>query len=131
MRSVASVAVLYVLAILLAGTSPIGAGQGRHRDQLVDLLLPHTHFQDVPTGPGRAPRAVTADAPSGPALGAGAGADAALGLALTPPLPAFGELLLADGTSSLAAADPRPPRSHLEPPPDPPPTAAPHPLTAA
>lgn len=125
MRSLASVTVLYVLAILLVGTSPIGAGQGRHRDQLVDLLLPHSHFPDLSNVAGRRPPPLTADAPSGPAFGAGAGAEAAaLGLALTPPLPAFGELLVVGGETSIDTADPAPPRALLEPPPDPPPTSA-------
>ena len=44
MHALPGILLVYALAVLLATSSPIGAGQGLHRDQLLDVLLPHVHF---------------------------------------------------------------------------------------
>jgi hypothetical protein len=124
MRSVQGAALVYLLVVLLTVTTPVGAGQGVHRDQLVDLIIPHTHYdRPIPTGPLRP---ITHDASAKPNLGAGDGADAAgPGLAVTPTVPS--------GTRALQPyVPPRrlqterelPLPDWLEAPPDPPPTSA-------
>ena len=52
-----------VLALLLIVLTPVGTGQGAHRDQLLDPLVPHVHFADSSTRLLRSPQPV----PSSPA----------------------------------------------------------------
>lgn len=122
MRSVVGAALVYLLVVLLTVTTPVGAGQGVHRDQLVDLIIPHTHYdRPMPAAPLRP---ITHDSSANPNLGAGDGADAGgLGVAVTPTVPAGTSVrqpalaprrLLADGQVPM--------RDWLEAPPDPPPT---------
>jgi hypothetical protein len=124
MRSVAGVALVYLLGVLLVSTSPIGTGQGVHRDQLVDLLVPHTHYLASGSDVHGRPLAVAGEPQGGQTVGAGAGAAAADGLALTPPLPEWARLAHqpAVGMRSPSLDEP-PPVGRSDPPPDPPPTA--------
>ena len=122
MRSFTHAFIGYVLALLLLGTSPVGAGTGVHQNQLLDALVPHVHFVDgKPVEKTGAPTV----ARSGPALGAGAGAAAsASGLAIVSPLPAGAtELHNPSERWSAVAEDDARPRGLSEAPPDPPPTA--------
>jgi hypothetical protein len=41
MRVLVRVLFGYLLTMLLAGTSPVGTGQGAHANQLLDSLIPH------------------------------------------------------------------------------------------
>jgi hypothetical protein len=115
MRLVA-VLTIYVLGLLLAATSPIGTGQGVHRDQLLDPIFPHVH-PDAPRS-----SAAAMNAGWGPALGAGSGADsAAAGAALAPPLPDRSDVLRLPFGSRLVSSSAALPASYVEAPPDPPP----------
>jgi hypothetical protein len=60
-RSILGSTAIFVVALLLACSTPIGAGEGVHRDQLLHLALPHTHpgQQSVP-----ASEQARADAPT-------------------------------------------------------------------
>jgi hypothetical protein len=124
MRSVISSLLGYILALLLAGTSPVGTGQGAHQNQLLDALVPHVHFVDGQRVLREAARPASNDFHSGPALGAAAGASAAsAGLALIPPVPgSVISLRTASEEWRFAAADSRLPRGRTEAPPHPPPT---------
>ena len=114
-----------LLAVLLIVLTPIGTGQGTHRDQLLDPLFPHFHLDNgFATFALRNPQRVVEHPEQGPALGAGAGADSAsLSLGLTPPLPGALALTLAgDSEWRIVPSMKRPPAALAEPPPDPPPT---------
>jgi hypothetical protein len=119
-----SVSVSPLLALLLIVLTPVGTGQGVHRDQLLDPLFPHVHFADTSSSLLRNPQRVVEYGGRGPALGAGAGAaSASLSMGLTPTVP--GGLLAVPPTDSLWRSVPLTagPRGALaEPPPDPPPT---------
>jgi hypothetical protein len=119
-----------ILVMLLVVLTPVGTGQGAHRDQLLDPLFPHIHFAGGLTtrqsaAMKLAQRAFNADQPR-PAFGAGAGAAiSALSPGLTPPLP--GRVALVPTGESRWAVVPletNPPGALAEPPPDPPPTAS-------
>jgi hypothetical protein len=124
LRSLAGVLLTYVVSLLLASTSPVGAGQGVHQFQLVDELLPHLHLvngQRVAIGAAQPDTTSTTDRP---AIGAGAGASATLfaGVLLTPvavPLTVY----RARG-ERLSAEDKSLPAGRAEAPPDPPPLVA-------
>ena len=118
-----------ILAVLLVVLSPIGTGQGVHRDQLLDPLFPHVHFGSGPTAMQTAAlqtyqRVFGSRQPDGPALGAGAGAaTSALEVGVTPPVPG--------GTAGMPVPqllwrlefiDLLPRGAPVEAPPDPPPT---------
>jgi hypothetical protein len=128
MRVVVRILVGYVLAVLLAGTSPVGTGQGVHANQLLDAVVPHVHLVNGQiVQPGRAPQppAVDIQPASGPALGAGSGAAAAsTALVLTPPVPASA-LRLVGGSDRYLYLVGRGelPRAQVIAPPDPPPNA--------
>jgi len=123
LRSLSGVTVLYLLVLLLAGTAPIGTGQGVHRDQLVDVLVPHVHFpRGAAATTDRPPQPLTSDTAADPSLGAGVGADgASLGMALTPPPPVVGQLVISADGCPFECVDALPPSSYAEAPPDPPP----------
>src|ERR1700687_5454995 len=82
-----------ILVMLLVILTPVGTGQGAHRDQLLDPLFPHIHLAGGLTTPQSlamqaAQRVFKADQ-QGPSIGAGAGAaSAALSPGSTPPMPA-------------------------------------------
>src|SRR5689334_2672392 len=93
MRALPGVLLVYTLAVLLVTSSPIGTGQGVHRDQLLDVLLPHVHFLNGQRiQPGEAVP-VRKHATAGPALGAGATATTVGGEALAPVPRAYEPLL--------------------------------------
>jgi hypothetical protein len=126
MRLVLNLVLLYVLALLLVGTSPLGTGQGAHQNQLLDALIPHVHFLDGQRiEPGaRLPVQLAEERPGSPAVGAGAGAAAAsLGLSLTPPVPSI-EMFLPPPSElyELTGIEAAAPTGRTEAPPDPPPT---------
>ena len=123
-----------VLAALLTVTTPVGTGQGVHQSDLLHPVLPHLHFVDghLVSGQDSAPPRVAsvadtrAEAPTqqsnGPALGSGAGADAAsLGMAISPTLPKYALLLLPSHLGRLDPSRVSPPSEFLDTPDDPPP----------
>jgi hypothetical protein len=128
MRSFAYILLGYLLALLLVGTSPVGAGSGVHQGQLLDALVPHVHFVDGQPAQKSAPVA-TSDPTlyrSGPTFGAGAGAAAAnlTGAAIAPGLPLRAAALRADSERWVVIlSDERLPLGRTDAPPDPPPTA--------
>lgn len=118
-----------LLVLLLVVLTPVGTGQGAHRDQLLDPLFPHIHLAGGLTTPQSlamqaAQRIFNADQ-QGPEVGAGAGAAAAaLSPGLTPPMPARLSLVLSGAFAwAVLPLDALPPSAFAEPPPDPPPTA--------
>ncbi len=120
-----SLTVSPLLALLLMVLTPVGTGQGAHRDQFLDPLFPHVHFVDGSTLLLRASPHVVEYSGQGPALGAGAGAvTASLSIGLTPPTPDW-PMLKAVGISirRLVPLTTRPAGALADPPPDPPPTA--------
>jgi hypothetical protein len=122
LRSLAGVLLIYVLAGLLASTSPVGAGRGVHQFQLVDELLPHVHLvngQRIEVG---APQTDTTT--GGPTLGAEAGASATLvGGVLQLPTPVVLTVNRGPG-ERLSAEDAPLPHGRADAPPDPPPLPA-------
>jgi len=117
-----------ILVLLLVVLTPVGTGQGAHRDQLLDPLFPHIHLAGGLTTTQSAAmqvaqRVFNAD-PPGPAFGAGAGAaSAALSPGLTPPVPAWITLApRGDLGWAVVPLEALPPGTVAEPPPDPPPT---------
>ncbi len=119
-----SLTVSPLLALLLMVLTPVGTGQGAHRDQALDPLFPHVHFADGPTLALRNPRPVVVDTSQGPAWGAGAGAtSASISFGLTPPVPSWLTLAMVGDAirRTESVADP-PAGAFAEPPPDPPPT---------
>lgn len=119
-----------ILALLLVVLSPIGTGQGAHRDQLLDPLFPHVHFGSGSTSIQTAAlqtyqRIFGFHQPDGPAVGAGAGATAALGVGVTPPVPSgSGSTLIRELLWRLESIDVLPRGAPVDAPPDPPPTNA-------
>ena len=125
-----SIVVSPILVMLLVVLTPVGTGQGAHRDQLLDPLFPHIHFAGGLTTSQSAAlkvaqRVFNGDQ-QGPAFGAGAGAaSAALSPGLTPPVPGWVALAPSgDFAWAVVPLDALPPGALAEPPPDPPPTAA-------
>jgi hypothetical protein len=120
MRAVAGVALVYLLAVLLVASSPTGTGQGAHRDQLVDLLVPHQHYASEPVAHQRAPRPLAQDNAQPPSVGAGAGAGG-LGLTLILPVPAETWVPAVGGSRPVSpASETRPTSWHEAPPKGPP-----------
>ena len=116
MRALATTTLVFLLAVLLAGSSPSGTGRGAHHDQLLDLLIPHYHPVVSPFG---------VHAYSGPVLGAESGSSMTpLGIPLTPlpPVIVSNQTIGIDyrwiPTVRLS------PAGRTEAPPDPPPNAA-------
>jgi hypothetical protein len=124
-----SIFVSPILVILLVVLTPVGTGQGTHRDQLLDPLFPHIHLAGGLTTPQSAAlkvaeRVFNGDR-QGPAFGAGAGAaSSVLSPGLTPPVPGWVALAPnADVAWAVVPPDALRPGALAEPPPDPPPTA--------
>jgi hypothetical protein len=125
-----SIAFSPILVLLLVVLTPVGTGQGAHRDQLLDPLFPHVHIGSGLTSTQTAAlqtyRRLVAHPPVGPALGAGAGtAITAFGPGVTPPVP--GGTLGMPVRELLWRLTPIEVLVHgapVPPPPDPPPTNA-------
>src|SRR5258707_983436 len=78
-----------VLVLLLIGTTPTGTGVGLHQFDLIHPLFAHVHIVNghVLTH-DQVQQGVTTPSPSGPALGAGSGANqSSIGLGVSPILP--------------------------------------------
>ena len=122
LRSLAGVLITYILSVLLASTSPLGAGQGVHQFQLVDELLPHVHLvngQAVEIGARQPATSTTA-----PALGAAAGASASLFAGVLLP-PSIVQLAVSRAQGERLSAEDAPvPPGRPEAPPVPPPLHA-------
>jgi hypothetical protein len=123
-RSVLAVFGVYILALLLASTFPVGAGDAMHGGSLLHPAFPHVH--------GRAGNTASqAPAPAGhyqvglmPAFDASAGgATEVPSTALTPPLPRVAISVGFGRDDRLLTWDRPWPVGLLEPPPDPPPTS--------
>jgi hypothetical protein len=79
-----------LLALLLIVLTPIGTGEGVHRDQLLDPLFPHVHIHSAPDAAAGA----SETAHAGVAIGGGTGAAAdSIAPGLTPPVPSWLMLL--------------------------------------
>lgn len=131
-RSLAGQLLVPVLAALLVLTTPVGAGQGVHQNDLLHPVLQHMHLvngvvvTDEQVAAARAAQlqdSVTNTTPvGGPALGAGNGADAAgLGIGLGPTLPLALFPVNPDPYARLAMPDIAWPTEFLDSPQDPPP----------
>lgn len=132
-RSLAGQLLVPVLATLLVLTTPVGAGQGVHQNDLLHPVLQHVHLvngkvvTDEQMAAARAAAqlqdSLTSTTPvAGPALGAGNGADAAgLGIAVGPTLPLTGFSINTDPFTRLAMVDVASPTEFLDSPEDPPP----------
>src|ERR1700704_1188333 len=119
-----SIVVSPILILLLVILSPVGTGQGAHRDQLLDPLFPHIHLAGGLTTPQSAALKVAErlfnGEQQGPAFGAGAGAaSAALSAGLTPPVPARVALAPSGAFAwAITPPDALPPGALAAPPPD-------------
>jgi hypothetical protein len=123
MRALPLLILVELLTVLLVTTSPVGTGAGVHHDQLLDALFPHVHLVD-----GRIIQAESfqpaLEPISGPVLGAAAGASGvSVGAGL---LPVLAIMLLMPPRPLVRRLRPGhqlAPATHLEAPPDPPPSA--------
>jgi len=120
LRSVLAILGIYLLALLLAGTFPVGAGDAVHGGALLHPAFPHSHPAAAPADPTAPSHASKVGL--GPALDTSAGgATEVPSVGLTPPMPrpSLGVLPFAD---ERVVPRERPwPIGRLEPPPDPPP----------
>jgi hypothetical protein len=128
MRRLVGAAGVWAMVVMLAVTTPVGTDDAEHRDLLLHPIFPHLHIENghvVIHAPhaAKAPQTLPARKP-GPALGAATGADsAALGLAITPPVPGQDVGWPAAGAAQRLTDDDHPlPAGRAEAPPDPPPT---------
>ncbi len=120
MRSVLAFFGIYVLAVLLASTFPVGAGDAAHGGALLHPVFPHVHLghAEADHAPPQLKVGLT------PAIDANAGgATEALSTALTPPLPRALSGILVGPQQRLLIWDVPRPIGLVEPPPDPPPTS--------
>jgi hypothetical protein len=112
------------LVALLVVTTPLGTGDSVHQIDLLHPLLPHVHVINgrVVTHSGGATDSPVQQA--GPAIGGGAGADAAsAGLGLSPTVPALAEAAVLPERLKRLSLDLLIPTGRVEAPPDPPPTS--------
>jgi hypothetical protein len=120
MRAVLGFFGIYVLAVLLASTFPIGAGDAAHGGALLHPVFPHVHLghAEADLGPRHLKVGLT------PAFDASAGgATEVPAAALTPPLPRGVPGILVGPEQRLLTWDLPWPIGLLKPPPDPPPTS--------
>jgi hypothetical protein len=119
-RSVLAFFGIYVLAVLLASTFPVGAGDAAHGGALLHPVFPHGHLGQAEADPGRGRLKVGLT----PAFDASAGgATEVPGTALTPPLPRAMPGMVLGPEQRLVTWDLPRPVGLLKPPPDPPPTS--------
>jgi hypothetical protein len=116
-----------VLALLLIGTTPTGTGVGLHQFDLIHPLFAHVHIVNghVLTH-DQVQQGVSTASPSGPAFGAGSGANqSSIGLGVSPILPSPMTGLVLELRSPPLTTSARSPAGRLQDtPPDPPPTSA-------
>ena len=116
-----------VLALLLIGTTPTGTGVGLHQFDLIHPLFAHVHIVNghVLTH-DQVQQGATTVSSSGPAFGAGSGANqSSIGLGVSPILPLPMTRLVSELRSPRLATSVRSPAGRLQDtPPDPPPTSA-------
>jgi hypothetical protein len=114
-----------LLVALLVVTTPLGTGDSVHRADLLHPLLPHVHLINgkVVTHQASGDSADT-QSTAGPAIGGGAGSDAAsVGLGLSPTVPALPEAVLLAVPGRSIPVEQSIPTGRVEAPPDPPPTS--------
>jgi hypothetical protein len=120
-RSVLAFFGIYVLAVLLASTFPIGAGDAAHGGVLLHPIFPHVH-NAAREGASLPPSHVSVG--GAPAFDSSAGgANEVPVTALTPPLPRATLGLPVGPVQRLLTWDLPPPIGLLKPPPVPPPTS--------
>jgi hypothetical protein len=120
-----------LLALLLIGTTPTGTGAGLHQFDLIHPLYSHVHLvngqmlshDQVPRSASTGP---ATNSSSGPALGAGSGANqTSLGLGISPVLPVHAMGFVSGLRSPRPALTVQPLAGRMhDTPPDPPPTSA-------
>jgi hypothetical protein len=124
-RSVVAIFGVYVLALLLAGSFPVGAGDARHGGALLHPAYPHIHEPSAAQQSGRAPSLESVKIGLLPAIDASAGGATEIpSTALTPPLPRAMAGLFPLSAQHQILIERRAPESRLEPPPDPPPSTS-------
>ena len=114
-----------LLVALLVVTTPMGTGDGLHQADVLHPLLPHVHLINgkVVTHQASGQNADT-QTTAGPAIGGGAGSDAAsAGLGLSPTVPALPEAVLVPVPGRRIPIEQSIPSGRVEAPPDPPPTS--------
>jgi hypothetical protein len=114
-----------LLVALLVVTTPMGTGDSVHQNDLLHPLLPHVHLINgkVVTHQASGENA-DAQTTAGPAIGGGAGSDAASeGLGLSPTVPTLPEAVLVATPGRRIAVEQSIPGGRVEAPPDPPPTS--------
>jgi hypothetical protein len=123
-RSVLAFFGIYVLAVLLASTFPVGAGDAVHGGALLHPAFPHVHNDTRETATPPTPQRDRPNVSLTPAIDASAGgATEVPGTALTPPLPHTAFNVLIGPEQPLISWDLPWPIGLLKPPPDPPPTS--------
>lgn len=128
MRTVPATLVAFVLLLMLSVTTPTGTGDGVHESVLLHPLFSHTHLigERLLTHDQMATTTsatTTPDPTKGPAIGAEAGAAAAVGgLATSPTVPLQDLRLTMTATHTYPVPRFVQPRGLVIAPPDPPPT---------
>ena len=114
-----------LLVALLVVTTPVGTGSSVHQADLLHPLLPHLHLINGKVVTHQAAGENTGtQTTAGPAIGGGAGSDAAsAGLGLSPTVPSLPQAVLLAVTRTHSAGDLAIPNGREEAPPDPPPTS--------
>jgi hypothetical protein len=118
-----------LLVLPLAVTTPVGTGEGVHQADLLHPLFPHLHLVNgrllVHDALGAERRPQADPTTPGPAIGGGAGDDAAsTELALSPTVPLPAEALPEGRPTGHVVVDLTAPTGRVEAPPDAPPTSA-------
>jgi hypothetical protein len=116
----------FILAVLLASTTPVGTGSGAHQFDLLHPLFSHVHLVNGHVLSheqlAQAPASMDERAWSGPAVGSGGdSAFSDAGLGVSPTLPARAVEFVADTRPEIVVYEVRIPSGWLEAPPDPPP----------
>jgi hypothetical protein len=108
-RSVVGLLSTYLLALMLAGSFPVGTNNAAHHGDLLHWVLPHVHFIEASSTDLEQP--VFNNHRSGGAafaVGGEAGAALAGGILLMPPVPVQAVAFLVPVGQLRAVADPRP-----------------------
>ena len=117
--------IAFLLAVLLASTTPVGTGAGTHQFDLLHPLFSHLHLVDGRwlTHEELAKRGAQGETrrSSGPAFGAGDSAGSADGLGVSPIGPGDTLRVVLTSPVDFLLDEPRIPSGNMEAPPDPPP----------